>query len=79
MQYGCRDTALYMASIHGHIDIVNLLISSGCNINVVEEYGVTALHAASLNGHLDVVRVLIRQGCKLNVMTNVSINVVTFT
>lgn len=52
------DTALILASMNGHIDIVKILIEKGANIKDTNIVGETALMLASMNGHKDIVELL---------------------
>ncbi|XP_026742058.1 tonsoku-like protein [Trichoplusia ni] len=64
-----RDNAgwlpLHEACIHGHIEIANILINNGANVNDrggVNCDGITPLYDAASNGHLDVVQLLLEKG-----------------
>ncbi|XP_028171929.1 LOW QUALITY PROTEIN: tonsoku-like protein [Ostrinia furnacalis] len=64
-----RDNAgwlpLHEACIHGRLEIANILIDSGANINDRGGSncdGITPLYDAASNGHLDVVQLLLEKG-----------------
>jgi len=53
-------TAVHMACIHGHLNIVKYLINSGCDANYCRDTdGCAALHLASENGYASIVRFLL--------------------
>jgi ankyrin repeat protein len=53
---------LYHACAHGHLDIVEYILSRGANIhNIVR----SPIQIACVNGHLDVVRLLYTRGCNV--------------
>ncbi|MCJ1462893.1 hypothetical protein MMC07_001497 [Pseudocyphellaria aurata] len=60
-------TALQVASICGHQEIVMLLVNNGADINKLGggEHG-TALHAAVYHGHEQIVRFLLKAGADVN-------------
>jgi hypothetical protein len=63
-----RYTALHIASLIGHIPVVNFLIQSGSNVNVQERYGFTPLHFATYNGgNLPLVELLLENGANPNI------------
>ena len=59
-------TALLMASITGHHDVVDFLAGNGAYINAMDNRGSTALIYASQNGHFKVVERLAKRGAYIN-------------
>jgi serine/threonine-protein phosphatase 6 regulatory ankyrin repeat subunit B len=59
-------TPLMWASMHGHLNIVELLTQKGAHLNTKNYNGNTALHLAAKFGHTDTVNFLIEQGAKYN-------------
>ncbi len=59
-------SALLIAAYKGNKDIVELLITNGASINVVDGSSETPLHKASSKGHQDVVEFLITNGAQIN-------------
>ncbi|CAH4028837.1 unnamed protein product [Pieris brassicae] len=64
-----RDNAgwlpLHEACIHGHVEVANILINHGANVNDrggVNCDGITPLYDAASNGHLEVVQLLLEKG-----------------
>ncbi|KAH9638989.1 hypothetical protein HF086_000915 [Spodoptera exigua] len=64
-----RDNAgwlpLHEACIHGHTEVVNILINNGANVNDRGGSncdGITPLYDAASNGHLEVVQLLLEKG-----------------
>ncbi|XP_065163184.1 ankyrin repeat domain-containing protein 50-like isoform X2 [Atheta coriaria] len=57
-----------MASLRGHLKIVQELLRNNADVNVVNEYGSTALMTASMKGHHDVVQELIKNNEDVNVV-----------
>lgn len=62
-------TPLIIAAKEGYLDIVQVLISSGADIEAAEETGMTSLMAAAREGHVEIVRVLLDAGAKWNTTT----------
>lgn len=52
-------TPLHLASLHGHLPVVKVLIREGAEINIVDIEKNTPLHYASINGHLNIVKWLL--------------------
>jgi ankyrin repeat protein len=46
-----KRTALHLAAEEGHEDVVDYLLSVGCNVNVVDRWGATPLRGAFHYGH----------------------------
>lgn len=60
-------TALHVASLHGQVDIVKLLLSNGALPNVMTNKGMTALHLACQTERLEIVKLLLDcDGIKVN-------------
>ncbi|KAL8879663.1 MAG: hypothetical protein Q9198_002769, partial [Flavoplaca austrocitrina] len=60
-------TALQCAARLGHLELVQLLLVSGAEVNIVEGEHGTALRAAVLGGHEQVVCLLLQNGADVNV------------
>ncbi|CAG9793728.1 unnamed protein product [Diatraea saccharalis] len=72
-----RDNAgwmpLHEACIHGHVEIANILINNGANINDRGGSncdGITPLYDAASNGHFDVVQLLLEKGALPSLKTD---------
>ena len=76
-QYEDGVTLLHVASAHGHVEVVNILIQAGGEVNSqiqdfaswggkifgrYLEIGSTPLHLASKNGHVEVISALLAAG-----------------
>jgi hypothetical protein len=57
-------TALMMAALEGHADVVRLLIEAGSNLDLVDEEGASALSLARSYGHLDIAAELEAAGAR---------------
>ncbi|KAJ7024703.1 ankyrin repeat domain-containing protein [Mycena alexandri] len=57
---------IIVASNYGHLQITQLLVEHGVNIDVGSKYSGTPLHCASWNGHKHIVCFLIEQGADVN-------------
>ena len=66
-----RMTPLQIASENGHVQIVELLVKEGANVNLMEDsvWSSSALKRAAEKGHKAIVKVLIDAGADLN-LTN---------
>ncbi|KAH9495111.1 Protein fem-1 B [Bulinus truncatus] len=60
-------TALWCASGAGHLDIVELLIKHGANVNNATATNSTPLRAACFDGRLDIVKYLVEHGADLTI------------
>ncbi len=70
-------TALMGASMNGHLEIVELLIEKGADVND-NIIGTTVLMCASLNGHIEIVEFLIDNGADVNVRDSRGSNVLKY-
>jgi ankyrin repeat protein len=61
-------TLLHVASEHGHVEIVTLLLERGAEIMGRADGGLTALHLAAGNGHRRVAELLLENGAELNAL-----------
>lgn len=61
-----EDTALHLASVHGRVKVVKLLLERGAEVNAKQKSELTALHLASLKGHTEVVKLLLEHGAEIN-------------
>merc|ERR1719166_293066 len=53
-------TALMLAVSHGRLDMVELLLEAGADVNIRDEDGSTALMCAAEHGHMEIVKLLMR-------------------
>lgn len=66
LQHG--QTALMLAVSHGRIDMVQMLLDSGADINIQDEDGSTALMCAAEHNHIQIVKLLLAQpDCDLTI------------
>ena len=56
-------TALMVATVEHHVEVVKLLLDAGCDTEAQTTSGDTALHLASGYGHADIVKLLLAAGC----------------
>lgn len=59
LQHG--QTALMLAVSHGRLDMVQMLVAAGAEVNIQDEDGSTALMCAAEHGHLAIVKFLLAQ------------------
>jgi ankyrin repeat protein len=64
--YKTGTTPLMAASLNGHKEVADLLISSGANIQARIRNGETALFKASKGGHSDIVEILLDNGADIS-------------
>lgn len=66
-------TALMYASVHGHIDIVKVLVDNGAKMNLQDRIsGNTALIWATREGRIGVAKYLIDKGANMELHNHVS-------
>src|ERR1039458_1585983 len=59
-------TPLHLASMEGHRDVAELLLSSKAEVNAKDNNGWTPLHWAAAGGHLDVAELLLAGKAEVN-------------
>lgn len=60
-------SALHLAAFYGHVDMLKLLISKGCQVSwCSRRSGETPLHRAAVRGHTECVRVLLDSGAVID-------------
>jgi len=59
-------TPLMYAATFGRVDVVQVLLEGGANVEKTDANLWTALHSAALNGHLDVCRLLLDWGARVD-------------
>lgn len=66
-------TLLATAASHGHLNIVEILLSGGARVNLPTLSENTALTAAAANGHKEVVKSLLANGAKVDTTNGVGL------
>lgn len=67
-RYG--QTATMLAAVHGHQELVNMLIAHNAYLDVTAKHGLSALMLAVINGHMDIARTLVQAGANLNLQAS---------
>jgi len=67
------DTPLLYAAINGDIEIVEMLLNRGANINAVNQYGITALHNAVRSKTMEIIELLLKRGAYVNAKDSYSV------
>ncbi|OQS04579.1 ankyrin repeat protein [Thraustotheca clavata] len=65
-----RETALFVAAMQGHNEIVSMLISAPAEINKADDDGKIPLYTAAYYGNIDVLKTLISAGADINQVAN---------
>ena len=60
-------TALGYASWHGHVDVVEVLLDAGADVDKIESEGYSPLHDACVCGEAKIVKLLLAKSAKVNV------------
>lgn len=65
-----KDTALILACQHGQVDIAEMLLGKGADVNLQNCYGNSAIHESARHGDTDLTRLLISEGAIVNTTNN---------
>jgi hypothetical protein len=63
-------TALSVACLRGHVDVMEYLLDQGCDRDHADNNGYTAIHWAAIEGHFEAAQLLFRYGATLDARTN---------
>ena len=55
-------SAIHLAAFYGHIEVIELLVESGANVNEANSSGYMPLHVACQNNKVEAVSKLLQQG-----------------
>jgi len=61
-------TALTSAATKDNLDVLNVLIANGADVESTTMFGQTPLMAAALYGHVDIIKVLLKKKAKVNTL-----------
>ncbi len=64
-------TALMVASLYGHTEVVTLLINEKADISIKSDSGTTALMHASFSGRTEIIKLLINAKANVNAQNNI--------
>ncbi|XP_053566517.1 ankyrin repeat domain-containing protein 6 isoform X2 [Bombina bombina] len=59
-------TPLHLAANKGHLNVVQILLKAGCDLDIQDDGNQTALHRAAVVGNSDILAALIQEGCSLD-------------
>ncbi|XP_053317300.1 ankyrin repeat domain-containing protein 6 isoform X2 [Spea bombifrons] len=59
-------TPLHLAANKGHLNVVQILLKAGCDLDIQDDGHQTALHRAAVVGNSDILALLIQEGCALD-------------
>ena len=62
-------TPLWIAAFKGNLDVVEILLNHGANIDTLSDLDYTALHCAVIENQLPVVQLLVKSMAKINIPT----------
>ena len=63
-------TLLHYAAKENRLEVIEYLVSSGCDINAVDDNGQAPLHKSAMFGHTESVKLLIDKGANVNQIDN---------
>ena len=62
LRNSCGKTALYLAVLRNHLNVVKVLVEHGANVGIKEENGWSPLHVASAKGYYSIMKYLLQKG-----------------
>ncbi|GBN38940.1 Death-associated protein kinase dapk-1 [Araneus ventricosus] len=65
------ETALHLAAMRGHLDVVRCLIDASANPDIADKHGCTALHWALRRHHSAIAIMLLQYGCNIDTVDHV--------
>ena len=68
--YQCGFTLLHYAAKENRVEVIEYLVSSGCDINAADDNKQTPLHKSVMFGHTESVKLLIDKGANVNKVDN---------
>ncbi|XP_014782978.1 ankyrin repeat and death domain-containing protein 1A isoform X2 [Octopus bimaculoides] len=68
-------TALHWAAAEGNIDIIQLLLDNGTDVELRDKYGMGAVHCAAWFGQLESLKALVNGGARTTVQTKQGMNI----
>ena len=69
-KYQCGFTLLHYATKENRVEVIEYLVSSGCDINAADDDKQTPLHKSVMFGHTESVKLLIDKGANVNKVDN---------
>ena len=69
-QYQFGFTLLHYAAKENRVEVIEYLVTNGCDINVVDDDEQTPLHKSAMFGHVQSPQLLINKGANINKMDN---------
>ena len=69
-KYQCGFTLLHYAAKENRVEVIEYLVSSGCDINAADDDKQTPLHKSVMFGHTESVKLLIDKGANVNKVDN---------
>ena len=65
-----EDTAIHYAAENGNVNLANILIEKGADIELKNTFNTTALYIASDKGHVNLVKLLFDKGADIEATNN---------